>query len=105
MKAQNVITSNKYDVVSVDWLKRATAEENLGKLVDFYPWELHSSNSPTTTRMMENYDCFQDNYTEKADEISLKRSLDKVSELVRFLKKIFIMFSQFFIGFVASYSS
>ena len=82
LKAKNVINANKYDVASLDWLKRATSIENWGKLVDFYPWELYSASSSTKKRFEEEYDCFLDSYTDDADEQSLERTFSKVEELV-----------------------
>ncbi|XP_058794826.1 DNA ligase 4-like isoform X3 [Phymastichus coffea] len=83
LHAQNLIASSKYDVVKVDWLKRATNLKNLAKIQEFYPWELYSTSPLTQQRIDEVYDQFWDSYVNDIDKESLKRVLDKVDEYLQ----------------------
>lgn len=80
-----MITSCKYDVAKIDWLKRVTDLKNLAKIQEFYPWELYSRSPSTQKRLEKIYDEFWDSYVDDIDEESLKRVIDKVEEYVRYL--------------------
>ncbi|XP_034933683.1 DNA ligase 4-like isoform X1 [Chelonus insularis] len=78
VKVQTQVNCRTYDVVKLDWLRRAAEKNNWAKLVDFYPWELLSCRSVTKERLMKKFDEYYDSYVEDSDEQSLKRSLERV---------------------------
>ncbi|XP_054011340.1 DNA ligase 4 isoform X2 [Hylaeus anthracinus] len=80
VKAKSIIESKKYDVVSLDWFKRVTKEENWSSLQDFLPWDLICSRESTERRLAQYYDEYYDNFTADADEESLPRSFKKAEE-------------------------
>lgn len=82
MKAQNVVRSENYDVVTTEWLKCATRDENWSSLMDFRPWDLLSCRESTKIRLTKNYDEFGDRYGADADEESLRASLSRVGQEV-----------------------
>lgn len=77
-KAKTVIHSERYNVVKLDWLLRATKQENWENLVTWYPWELLSSTVETKKSISQKYDKYDDSYCEDATEESLKHSLAKI---------------------------
>ncbi|XP_076233598.1 DNA ligase 4 isoform X2 [Calliopsis andreniformis] len=79
-RANNIIQSKMYDVVTVDWFKRVIKEENWSSLQDFLPWDLICCRESTKQRLEQHYDEFYDHYTTDADEESLGRSFKKVEE-------------------------
>ncbi|XP_043255246.1 DNA ligase 4 isoform X1 [Colletes gigas] len=81
-RAKNIVESKEYDVVSLDWFKRVTKEENWSSLQDFLPWDLICSRESTERRLAQYYDEYYDNFTVDADEESLARSFKKVEETV-----------------------
>lgn len=83
LRAQNVIESKKYDVVNLNWLKRATRPESYGKIEEFYPWELYSASLSTTKRLRNTYDDFSDNFTKTTNDEDLKRVMETTEEKVR----------------------
>ncbi|XP_016845791.1 DNA ligase 4 isoform X1 [Nasonia vitripennis] len=80
LKAQNAIASANHDVVSLDWLRRATKQENIGKIQDFRPWELYAMTVSTRRKLDDAYDQYWDNYTEDLDEETLKRVTKRIEE-------------------------
>ncbi|KAK2580191.1 hypothetical protein KPH14_012455 [Odynerus spinipes] len=82
-KAKNIIHSNKYDVVTIDWFKHVTKEENWGTLEDFLPWYLLCVRESTRRLLAEKYDDYYDSYTVDADEQSLQRSLEKAKYAIK----------------------
>lgn len=85
-KAENIIQSRKYDVVTVDWLKHVTKEENWTTLDNFLPWDLLCTRESTKLLLAEKYDDYYDSFTKDADEESLQRSLEKAKPEIRDLK-------------------
>lgn len=85
LRATNIISSNKYDVVKPSWLIRATQPQNLGKLQEFYPWELLATRFSTERKLDESYDKFYDSYTKGTTKEDLIRSLERAGELVTIL--------------------
>lgn len=83
LRGKNIVNSGKYDVATVDWLKRITDPSNWASLHDFLPWELLCSRDSTKYRLATNYDKYSDNFTFDADEESLKRSLREIEKSVR----------------------
>ncbi|KAL7287403.1 hypothetical protein TKK_0018518 [Trichogramma kaykai] len=80
-KAKTLIASGKYDVVKVDWLKRATRAENIGKLQEFLPWDMLATRETTKARFNETYDEYQDSYTQDIkDEEDLKRIFKNIDD-------------------------
>ncbi|XP_026675159.1 DNA ligase 4 isoform X3 [Ceratina calcarata] len=80
-RANHFIRSKEYDVVTVDWFRRVTKEENWSSLGDFLPWELLSSRESTKNRLAQYYDDYYDHYTIDADEETLLRSFKRIEEL------------------------
>ncbi|XP_015178067.1 PREDICTED: DNA ligase 4-like [Polistes dominula] len=89
-KAHNIIKTNKYDVVTLDWFKRITKEENWGTLEDFLPWDFLSIRDTTKQLLMEKYDDYYDSYTMDVDEESLQRSLTKMEPMIKEIELTFI---------------
>ncbi|XP_078034928.1 DNA ligase 4 isoform X2 [Augochlora pura] len=85
-RANNIIQSNKYDVVTIDWFKRIIKEENWSSLNDFLPWDLITCRESTKSRLAQYYDDYYDNFFEDATEESLKRSLKKAAEEAQFME-------------------
>ncbi|KOX77101.1 DNA ligase 4, partial [Melipona quadrifasciata] len=85
-RANNIIQSKKYDVVTLDWFKRVTKEENWSSLQDFLPWDLICSCESTKRRLAQHYDDYYDHYTIDADEESLLRSFKKIEDMERNIK-------------------
>ncbi|CAB0033176.1 unnamed protein product [Trichogramma brassicae] len=80
-KAKTLIASGKYDVVKVDWLRRATRAENIGKLQEFLPWDMLATREATKARFNETYDEYQDSYTQDIkDEEDLKRIFKNIDD-------------------------
>lgn len=73
------MSDKEQDFVGINWLKRITDIKNWPQKYDFYPWELLSSRSSTTNRLLKDFDKFQDSYTDDVDEFSLSRTLDKIN--------------------------
>ncbi|XP_043485981.1 DNA ligase 4-like isoform X2 [Polistes fuscatus] len=82
-KANNIIKTNKYDVVTLDWYKRITKEENWGALESFLPWDFLSIRDTTKQLIMEKYDEYYDSYTMDADKESLQRSFNKIEHMIK----------------------
>lgn len=82
-KANNIIKTNKYDVVTLDWYKRITKEENWGALKSFLPWDFLSIRDTTKQLIMEKYDEYYDSYTMDADKESLQRSFNKIEHMIK----------------------
>ncbi|CAK9814912.1 DNA ligase 4 [Anthophora quadrimaculata] len=82
-RASNIIQSKKYDVVTLDWFKRVTKEENWSSLQDFLPWDLICSRESTNDRLGQYYDDYYDHYTVDAGEESLLRTFKKIEETVK----------------------
>lgn len=78
-----------YDVVTIDWFKRVTKEDNWSSLQEFLPWDLICSRESTRRRLAQYYDDYYDHYTVDADEQSLSRSFKKAEETVPILITIF----------------
>ncbi|XP_043526731.1 DNA ligase 4 [Frieseomelitta varia] len=85
-KANYNIQSKKYDIVTLDWFKRVTKEENWSSLQDFLPWDLISSRESTKRRLAQYYDDYYDHYTIDANEESLLRSFNKIEDMGRNIK-------------------
>ncbi|XP_023248439.1 DNA ligase 4 [Copidosoma floridanum] len=83
LKARNLISREKYDVASIDWLRRATLQENLPKIAEFRPWELYAASPKTKKKLDETYDEFMDSYYEDADLESFKRSMKIVEQKLK----------------------
>uniref|UniRef100_A0A0C9Q6E2 DNA ligase 4 n=1 Tax=Fopius arisanus TaxID=64838 RepID=A0A0C9Q6E2_9HYME len=81
IKVRNIVDSRKYDVVRISWVMRAVEDENLGGVVEFFPWELIGMKMETFVRLRERFDEYYDDYFEDADEETFKRSTDRVSLL------------------------
>ncbi|XP_071646957.1 DNA ligase 4 isoform X2 [Temnothorax longispinosus] len=81
IRGKEVINSQKYDVVTLDWFKRVTTQSDWASLDNFLPWELLCSRDSTRHKVAENYDEYYDNFFVDADEESLKRSLGKMTIL------------------------
>lgn len=81
---KNLIDSHRYNLVRLDWLKRATKKENWAKVAEFYPWEMLDQTIPMKKEIEIKYDEMFDSYTEDATLESLKRSLEKADEKVTF---------------------
>ncbi|XP_003701870.1 DNA ligase 4 isoform X1 [Megachile rotundata] len=79
-RAANIIESKKYDVVTLDWFKRVTKEENWPCLQDFLPWDLIACRESTKQRLMLYYDDYYDSFTIDANEESLLSSFKKIEE-------------------------
>ncbi|KAI4490315.1 hypothetical protein M0802_010692 [Mischocyttarus mexicanus] len=82
-KAKNIIQSKKYDVVTLDWFKRITKEENWSGLESFLPWDLLCSRETTIQTINEKYDDYYDSYTIDANEESLNRSLKQMEDMIK----------------------
>ncbi|KOC59775.1 DNA ligase 4 [Habropoda laboriosa] len=82
-RASSIIQSKKYDVMTLDWFKRVTKEENWSSLQDFLPWDLICSCESTKHRLEQFYDDYYDHYTVDADEESLLRSFKRIEETVK----------------------
>ncbi|KAK0161116.1 hypothetical protein PV327_009628 [Microctonus hyperodae] len=78
---QNLISCKKYDIATVDWLRRATQEDNWSNIVDWYPWELLSFRPATIEKLYEYYDEYYDSFVDNADNETLIRSLNRVKML------------------------
>nr|XP_033321134.1 DNA ligase 4 isoform X2 [Megalopta genalis] len=85
-RANSIIQSNKYDVVTIDWFKRTVKEENWSSLNDFLPWDLITCCKSTKHRLAQYYDDYYDNFFENATEEGLTRSLEKASEEAQIMK-------------------
>ena len=81
-RASNIIQSKMYDVVTIDWLKRVTEEDNWSSLQEFLPWDLICGRESTRRQLAQYYDDYYDHYTVDADEQSLSRSFKKAEETV-----------------------
>ncbi|XP_063983073.1 DNA ligase 4 isoform X1 [Diachasmimorpha longicaudata] len=81
IRVRNVVDGKQNDVVRVSWVVRATREENLGEIVEFFPWEVIGMKMKTWERLKERFDDYYDDYFEEADEESVRRSLERVSTL------------------------
>ncbi|XP_071560840.1 DNA ligase 4-like isoform X2 [Temnothorax nylanderi] len=79
IRGKEVINSEKYDVVTLDWLKRVTNQSDWASLDNFLPWELLCSREITRRKVAENYDEYYDSFTVDANEESLKRSFGKMT--------------------------
>lgn len=77
--------TENYDVVKPSWLKRATQPENLGKIQDFYPWELLARSHKTNRKLENLYDEFYDNYETSVTEEELRKLLEKAGKKVIFI--------------------
>ncbi|XP_076165211.1 DNA ligase 4 isoform X3 [Ptiloglossa arizonensis] len=80
-RAKNIIQCKKYNVVSLDWFKRVTKEENWSSLQDFLPWDLICSRESTERQLAQYYDQYYDNFTVDANKESLARSFRKAEEM------------------------
>ncbi|XP_031774071.1 DNA ligase 4 isoform X5 [Apis florea] len=91
IKANDIIQNNninkKYDIVTLDWFKRVTKEENWSSLQDFLPWDLISSRESTKQRLAQYYDDYYDHYTVDANEETLLRSFKKLEETENYIEE------------------
>ncbi|XP_028982210.1 DNA ligase 4-like [Diachasma alloeum] len=81
IRVRNVVEGRLHDVVRVAWVTRATREENLGGIVEFFPWEMIGMTKKTLERLKERFDDYYDDYFEEADEERVRRSVERVSSL------------------------
>ncbi|XP_011067143.1 PREDICTED: DNA ligase 4 isoform X4 [Acromyrmex echinatior] len=86
IRGKEVVNNGKYDVVTLDWVKRVTNinRSDWTSLIDFLPWELLCSRAITRRQLTENYDEYYDSFVVDADEESLKRSFDKIAKPIIF---------------------
>ncbi|XP_018312220.1 DNA ligase 4 [Mycetomoellerius zeteki] len=87
IRGKEVVNSGKYDVVTLDWVKRINTNINRSdwtSLIDFLPWELLCSRNITRHQVRENYDEYYDSFVVDADEESLKRSFGKIAKPIIF---------------------
>ncbi|KAH0534504.1 DNA ligase 4 [Cotesia glomerata] len=81
LKARNLIECAKYDVAKISWIARATKEENWGRLVEFFPWEMLAMRKETRDRLEVMFDEYWDGFFVDVDLESLKRSLERAEDL------------------------
>ncbi|KAJ8665207.1 hypothetical protein QAD02_006869 [Eretmocerus hayati] len=82
LRAKNIISSQKYDVVNLNWLRRATRPENFAKLQDFHPSELYSACSKTKNRLSKIFDKYGDSYIYDTSNETLKPVVEKAGEKI-----------------------
>nr|XP_034177241.1 DNA ligase 4 isoform X2 [Osmia lignaria] len=81
-RANNIIKSKRYDVVTLDWFRRVTKEENWPSLQDFLPWDLISCRESTKQRLAQYYDDYYDSFTVNANKESLLRSFKRIEAMI-----------------------
>ena len=81
-RVRNLTKIKKWDVVKLDWVKRATDEKHWHHLEDWCPWEIVSGTKTTEERLSNLFDQFRDSFANDADNESLKRSMKLAEESV-----------------------
>ncbi|XP_046628908.1 DNA ligase 4-like isoform X1 [Neodiprion virginianus] len=83
LKVKNMIQGQKYNVVNLEWLLRATRPENFASLQPWLPWELLFATESTRSHMSTVFDDTYDSYTQDTNIDDLKRSLERAAELAK----------------------
>ncbi|XP_046751398.1 DNA ligase 4-like [Diprion similis] len=83
LRVKNMIQGQKYNVVNLEWLLRATKPENFASLQPWLPWELLSATESTRSHMSTVFDDTYDSYVQDTNIESLKRSLERAAELAK----------------------
>ncbi|CAL7949835.1 unnamed protein product [Xylocopa violacea] len=82
-KENYYIQTKEYDVVTVDWFKRVTKEENWPSLQDFLPWDLICCRESTKCRLARYFDDYYDHYTVDTNEENLLHSFKRIEEMAK----------------------
>lgn len=81
VRVKSIVTSNKYNVVSVEWLLRALTGQEKNKLLEFTPHDMICSKTELLEEFRYRFDEFGDSYTEPVDKLKLNTIMSKMTDL------------------------
>lgn len=81
VRVKSILSSNKYNLVSVDWLLRALDVKEKDNLLQFTPQDMIASKPELLEEFRNRFDEFGDSFTEPIDEPRLKAVMSKMTDL------------------------
>lgn len=80
LKVKNILTTKKYDVVKANWLLKCIFKTNL---ISWTPSDMWYSCTSTLEKFAEDFDKYNDSYTNNVTENSLREIFNKIEKMYK----------------------